>query len=95
MAIKTPKWLPADAYPSSLGWITSKGEVLKKQRFTTEEITEWFLSGSDPIVSQPVVQMLTEAPSVQSELTPEVISHYYHSDEQSGEVVGEEDEDTF
>ena len=95
MAIKTPKWLPADAYPSSLGWITSKGEVLKKQRFNTEEITEWFLSVSDSFGKQPVVQMLTEAPSVQSELAPEVISHYYHSDEQSEAVVSEEDEDTF
>lgn len=92
MAIKTPKWIPADAYPSPQGWVTSKGEILKKQKFTAEEIAEWFGTPVALVATTPVVQMLTEAPSVQSELTQEVISHYYHNDDA---VSTEEDNDSF
>ena len=93
MAIKTPKWIPAGAHPSPQGWVSSKGEILKKQRFTTEEIAEWFgTSVAAVAAAAPAVQMLTEAPSVQSELTQEVISHYYHNNDT---VSAAEDDDSF
>lgn len=94
MAIKTPKWIPAHAYPSPQGWITSRGEILKKQRFTAEEIAEWFGTAVAPVATAaPAVQMLTEAPSVQSELSQETIAHYYYSTQAEETSAQDTDED--
>lgn len=70
MAIRTPKWLPKGARPTTIGWISSKGEVLKRQKISAIDIAEWHGETSS-------VQMLTEAPSVQSPVEQETINHFY------------------
>lgn len=69
MSIKAPHWAPAGTHPTSKGWTTPTGEVVKKQKFTAEQIAEWH--------SVPVVQTLHEAPVVESVVTPEVQEFHY------------------
>lgn len=90
MAIKTPKWLPKGAYPTHGGWVSAKGEVLKKQKISSADLIEWHQATTQEVAP---IQMLTEAPSVQSELSQETIAHYYYSTQAEETSAQDTDED--
>lgn len=74
MAIRTPHWAPAGTYPTERGWVSPTGEVLKKQKFTAEEIAEW----RGPNASSK--QTLHEAPVVETAVSPEIEKFHYGYD---------------
>ena len=39
--IKAPNWCK-DAEPTLRGWVSPKGELLKSQKLTEEQIAEWY-----------------------------------------------------
>ena len=38
--IKAPNWCK-DAEPTVKGWVSPKGELLKAQKFTKKQVSEW------------------------------------------------------
>jgi hypothetical protein len=82
MAIKGPK----GAVPTSIGWVGKKGELLKSQRISAEQIAEWHGEHSPaPVVEAPVVQTLHEAPVVESLLEEEELDHFYGEEPEEDE----------
>lgn len=76
--------IPKGAHPSPRGWIHPRtGELLKAQKMTQAEIVEWWESQQAPLhhIPEPAPQTLTEAPSVERELTEEEVEHHYGEDE--------------
>ena len=74
MAISPPNWI-SYAYPSTQGWRDPRtNELLKSQAIPQADINEytgWMPEGSRPAAPpppppEPVVEMLTEAPSIKS-----------------------------
>lgn len=51
--IKQPNWAK-DTHPTQEGWVNSKGELVKSQRITQQEIDEWYGANTK--------QMLHESP---------------------------------
>jgi len=86
MAIRTPHWLPAGTVPTTKGWMTPDGEVVKKQKFTGAEIAEWHQAHST--APEPVLQTLHEAPVIETRIDAELEQHYYgdHEDQINNEV---------
>jgi len=89
MAIKTPHWAPKGTHPTAKGWMTPSGEIVKKQKFTAEQIAEWH--GVSAPAPAPVVQTLHEAPVVETVVAPEV--HAFHSGEELEAAEVEEPEE--
>ena len=85
MAIKTPDWAKrAGAYPTSRGWAVArpKGreEIIRSGKFTAAEIAEWHgQSAPAPVVEEPVMQTLHEAPAVERVVTEEEVE--WHAEE--------------
>lgn len=73
MAIRTPHWAPAGTYPTNKGWVSPSGEVIKKQKFTAEEIAEWHGNTALP------KQTLHEAPVIET-LIPEELDNFHYGD---------------
>ena len=73
MAIRTPHWAPAGTYPTTKGWVTPRGEVVKKQKISEAEIAEWHGNGALP------KQTLHEAPVVEQVITQEITDFHYNN----------------
>lgn len=73
MTIKTPHWAPEGTHPTTVGWMTPEGEVVKKQKFTAEEIAEWY--GNATLVSKK--QTLHEAPVVETQIDTDIEKFHY------------------
>lgn len=58
--IKAPNWAK-DAVPTKNGWVNSKGELLKSQSISDEQISEWYAAQSIQ-EQKPPVRQLHEAP---------------------------------
>lgn len=78
-----------NAHPSPRGWIHPRtGELLKAQKMSQEQINEWWQAQGSPLhhipepAPAPVPQTLTEAPSVERELTTEEVEHHYGQTEE-------------
>jgi hypothetical protein len=63
MAINGPK----GAHPTSRGWVSAKGELLKSQRITEAQIAEW----NEAMNPSPKPQVLREAPVTVEEVIEE------------------------
>ena len=89
MAIKTPPWAPKGTEPTAKGWMAPSGEVVKKQKFTAEQIAEWH--GEEAMASAPAPkpapkrQTLHEAPVVETEIDEATEKFHY------GEEISDED----
>ena len=83
--IRTPHWAPAGTHPTERGWVTQTGEVIKKQKFTAEQIAHWHGNNALP------KQTLHEAPVVETVIAPEVEA--FHYDEPEVAEVEETEED--
>lgn len=79
MPIKTPHWAPKGTHPTSKGWTTPSGEVVKKQKFTAEQIAEWHGNVTPK-------QTLHEAPVVETVIDEATEQFHY------GEEISEGDE---
>lgn len=91
MALVRPKWAK-DAHPTRNGWVSSTGELLKKQKITQAQIDEWY-----GVESKPVVQTLHEAPVVEEKPVSQATYSFYsggeveeHNEEHVEEHHGEE-----
>jgi len=73
--IRTPHWAPAGTYPTERGWVTPWGEVIKKQKFTAEQIAHWHGNTALP------KQTLHEAPVIETVIEKEVEHFHYGDDE--------------
>ena len=73
--IRTPHWAPAGTYPTERGWVTPSGEVIKKQKFTAEQIAHWHGNTALP------KQTLHEAPVIETVIEKEVEHFHYGDDE--------------
>lgn len=83
MAIQGPK----GAEPTTRGWVHPRtGELLKSQRITPAQISEWHGHTVEAHV-EPVVQTLHEAPVVERTVAP---SEYSYHVESEGEQEEEE-----
>jgi len=71
--IQTPHWAPAGTYPTEKGWVSPTGEVIKKQKFTAEQIAHWH--GNDGLPRQ----TLHEAPVTET-LIPEELDDFYYKE---------------
>ena len=83
MAIKTPHWAPKGTHPTSKGWTTPSGEVVKKQKFTAEQIAEWHAEQAP--APAPKKQTLHEAPVVETVIDEATEEFHY------GEDISDED----
>lgn len=63
---------PKNSVPTSKGWVSPKGELLKSQKISEEQIQGW----ESEHVPQPI-QTLTEAPSEEKPLTDSQEKHFY------------------
>lgn len=71
--IKRPHYAK-DAHPTQQGWVNSKGELIKSQRISQEQIDEWYAS----VTSEPEVQMLHEAPVEKPQrITDAIKKHFF------------------
>ena len=77
MAIKGPK----GAHPTTKGWISAKGELLKSQRITEAQIAEW----NEAMNPTPKPQVLREAPVTTEEAIEE------HFEDADAEELAEEE----
>jgi len=68
-----PKWA-RDAHPTTNGWVSSTGELLKKQKITQAQIDEWYA-----VDTKPVVQTLHEAPVVEEQPVSQATHSFYSS----------------
>lgn len=75
---------PKGAYPTSRGWVSHKGELLKSQRITKGQIEEWREKMYHTPKAKP--QILREAPVTVEEVIEE------NFEDEDAEVI-EEDED--
>lgn len=83
MAIKPPKWC-SDAKPTPIGWVSDRGELLKKMRIPAEQIEEYYRELHAPAEVKQQPQVLTEAPAPQHKLlSKETIRHFW------GKISGE------
>lgn len=73
--IRTPHWAPAGTYPTERGWVSPSGEVIKKQKFTAEQIAHWHGNTALP------KQTLHEAPVIETVIEKEVEHFHYGDDE--------------
>jgi len=73
--IRTPHWAPAGTYPTERGWVSPSGEVIKKQKFTAEQIAHWHGNTAAP------KQTLHEAPVIETVIEKEVEHFHYGDDE--------------
>lgn len=82
MPIKTPPWAPKGTEPTAKGWTAPSGEVIKKQRFTAEQIAEWH--GEEAMASAPKPapkrQTLHEAPVVET-VIDEATEEFHYGEE--------------
>ena len=87
MAIKTPPWAPKGTEPTAKGWVAPSGEVIKKQKFTAEQIAEWH--GEEAMASAPAPkpktkpkkQTLHEAPVVETVIDEATEEFHYGEDD--------------
>jgi len=89
MAIKTPPWAPKGTEPTAKGWVAPNGEVIKKQKFTAEQIAEWH--GEEAMASAPAPapkpkakpkkQTLHEAPVVETVIDEATEEFHYGEDD--------------
>lgn len=83
MAIKTPPWAPKGTEPTAKGWMAPSGEVVKKQRFTAEQIAEWH--GEQAMASKPAPkpkkQTLHEAPVAETVIDEATEEFHYGDDD--------------
>jgi len=68
-----PKWA-RDAHPTTNGWVSSTGELLKKQKISQAQIDEWYA-----VDAQPAVQTLHEAPVVEEQPVSQATYSFYSS----------------
>lgn len=61
---------PKNAVPTPRGWVSSKGELLKSQRITQEQIDEW--NGVTVQDTAPVVEVVEAVVEAQDEESAEV-----------------------
>jgi len=73
--IRTPHWAPAGTYPTERGWVSPSGEVIKKQKFTAEQVAHWHGNTAAP------KQTLHEAPVIETVIEKEVEHFHYGDDE--------------
>ena len=80
MAIKGPK----GTIPTQRGWVHERtGELLKSQRITAEQISEWY--------GKPTLQTLHEAPHVETFVEEEISDfHYAPIDDEEGDDDNED-----
>lgn len=71
MALIRPKWA-RDAHPTTNGWVSSTGELLKKQKISQAQIDEWY-----GVEAEPVVQTLHEAPVVEEQPVSQATYSFY------------------
>jgi hypothetical protein len=81
MAIKGPK----GAHPTTRGWESAKGELLKSQKISEDQIAEWNNE------MNPKPQVLREAPVTEEE----VIEEHMEIEEVEEEVVEEPKKNMF
>lgn len=79
MAIKGPK----GAHPTTRGWVSAKGELLKSQRISETQIAEWN-EEMNP-TPKPKPQVLREAPVTSEEAIEE------HFEDADAEELAEEE----
>jgi len=84
--------IPKGAHPTTKGWIHPRtGELLKAQKMTEQQVSDWWASQQAPLhhipepAPAPAPQTLTEAPSVERELTEEEVEHHYGEDDHHSE----------
>ena len=65
MAIRGPK----DAHPTNRGWVSTKGELLKSQKISNEQIAEWNEEMNPTPKAKP--RILREAPVTVEEVIEE------------------------
>ena len=54
---------PKGAIPTKKGWVSAKGELLKSQRITQEQIDEWNGTSAKPVPApepEPVIEEVEE-----------------------------------
>jgi len=78
-----PKWA-RDAHPTTNGWVSSTGELLKKQKISQAQIDEWYA-----VDAQPAIQTLHEAPVVEEQPVSQATYSFYSSSAQEEEHVEE------
>ncbi len=81
MALVRPKWC-GNAHPTTRGWVSPNGELLKKQKISEADIAEWHGH------SKPAPQTLHEAPVVEREVTQEEME--WHGVSETAELEEEE-----
>jgi len=77
---------PKGAHPTPRGWVNAKGELLKSQRITEEQIAEWNEKMNPTPKAKPQPKILREAPVTVEEVIKETFV------DEDAEVI-EEDED--
>lgn len=77
---------PKGAHPTPRGWVNAKGELLKSQRITEEQIAEWNEKMNPTPKAKPRPQILREAPVTVEEVIEETFV------DEDAEII-EEDED--
>ena len=103
MAIKTPHWAPKGTHPTAKGWMTPSGEVVKKQKFTAEQIAEWHGASAPapapaapapqkPRAKKTLKQTLHEAPVVET-VIDEATEEFHYGDETAAEAPAVESTD--
>jgi hypothetical protein len=90
MALRTPWWLPEDGRPTTRGWVSANGELLKAQKLSKKDVEDWNDRNGKkkPVVQQEQVedqpQTLLEAPYKESALD-EGIRRYFYASQYSNE----------
>ena len=75
---------PKGAKPTTRGWVSPKGELLKSQRISPAQIAEWHEARAPKPAPRraPRPQTLMEAPAPEREVSePEVVHHYGSSED--------------
>ena len=63
---------PKGAHPTSRGWVSSRGELLKSQRITEDQIAEWDAAMNPKPVKKSKPKVLKEAPTTEEEVIDEL-----------------------